>query len=904
VRVENLSELDAVDVIARTHPFFGRAAEISTLVAAVPSARRGRPLVRLVVGSAGIGKSALLQRVTARLSSSGALVLSSRCKQQGSHSYRALGGVMEDLARYLAKLPASELNGLLPGHAELMARSFPQLLRVPAFADARPEADDQINPLEQRNRAFLALRDLLNALCAARPLVIAFDDMHWVDSDSLSLLHSVLAGPGAPPLALLATLCPEHERSSADFTASASELQRALAGSGEPLILGGLDARSGRLLAEHLLGSHGLPHAASAESIAREAAGHPALIEQWVELLKQGAPYDGRSTLADVVRARLAELRPAARELAVLLGLAETPVPLDILAHAAGLAPEQVAREAAVLRGSHLCRIAQASDGERAELAHDRVRDAVLAPLGDAERKRHHAAFARAYADLRPHDLEARGNHLQLSGDAPHAAECFKRAADRALEALAFARAARLYRKSIALSGPQASAEHHARLGDALTSWGRSAEGADAYLAAAGSSVALPSLDLRRRAMEQLLVCGHVAAGQAAAAPLLKRLKVPMAGGRTTGLVRAALRWVRPRATGFAFKQRPAGELSAEELLRIDACWSLFVGLAAADPARAHDPLSLHLSLALRCGEPVRVARGLAGFAIVFELTRGQGALAQELVERAEAISDRFDNAHLRGLCHLHSGVRAFHAGHDELAKVSLERAEVAFQHGCRGTPWELAVTQVLSLLSHLAAGDVRTLSRLASDWHEEAIARGDLASAANMRFRVLPSVALLAGDVDAARGLLELAPADLPGGRISTHHYWREACLVECDLFEGKGADALRRVNSLWPRLRPAALLTLRTIHIEAHWLRARAALMALDGRVERLDARRITADAAEVEASDVGGARGLGWALRGGLAERAGDRRAADNAFRRAEVELAESGRILVSQLARLRR
>jgi hypothetical protein len=798
----------------------------------------------------------------------------------------------------------------MPPHAELMARSFPALLRAGSFAaDARvrPPAqlgsNAELNPLEQRNRAFIGLRDLLAALCARQPVVFVLDDMHWIDNDSLSLLRTLLTGPSAPALAVLATLYPEEERVP-EHTASASELRRLLGSSGEPLLLGGLDARAGRLLAEHLLTPDPPPRAGSAESIAQEAGGHPQFIEQWIELLKEGAPQTGRATLSELVRERLAQLRPAAVQLAVLVGLSELPVPLNVLAEAAGLSAEQATREAATLRLSRLCRITQGSDGERLELSHDRVRDALLAPLDDAERARRHAALARAYAALQPHDHEALGNHLQLSGEPARAAECFASAADRAFEALAFARAARLYGKSIALTGEQTSAERHARLGDALTSWGRAPAGARAYLAAAQGSDAPSALDLRRRAMEQLLVSGHFAAGQQVAAQLLPRLRISLAATRFRGLLRAGLRWTRLRITGFGYRERDASALSAEQLLRVDTAWSLFVGFSAADMARAHDPLSLHLVLALRAGEPLRIGRALAGFAFAFELTRGQTGLAQELIERAEAISERIDHPYLRGLCHLHAGSRAFHAGHDEVAKANLERAERAFQTGCRGRPWELATTHFLVLLCHVSAGDVRTLSRLAKDWHEEALARDDLATADDLRLRVLPAVALLEGDVDAACRLVAAPPAVGPGEQLGLQAYWRECCMVECDLYEGRGAEALARVQAFWPRLQRSSLSTLRVVHLESHWLRARAALMALDDRTSPVDPQRILADATEMESSDMGGAAGLGWAVRGGLAQHQRDLNAARTAFQNAERELSIGGRLLVAKLVRLRR
>ena len=53
-------------------------------------------------------------------------------------------------------------------------------------------------------------------------------------------------------------------------------------------------------------------------------------------------------------------------------------------------------------------------------------------------------------------------------------------------------------------------------------------------------------------------------------------------------------------------------EIPAEDLLRIDACWSTMVGLLLLDPLRAVDFGCRHLLAALRAGEPGRVARGLA----------------------------------------------------------------------------------------------------------------------------------------------------------------------------------------------------------------------------------------------------------------------------------------------------
>src|SRR5262249_57624831 len=66
------------------------------------------------------------------------------------------------------------------------------------------------------------------------------------------------------------------------------------------------------------------------------------------------------------------------------------------------------------------------------------------------------------------------------------------------------------------------------------------------------------------------------------------------------------------RLRGLGFQERDARDVPAEELLRIDTCWSVSVGLAYVDTFRAADFQARHLLLALRAGEPYRVARALA----------------------------------------------------------------------------------------------------------------------------------------------------------------------------------------------------------------------------------------------------------------------------------------------------
>jgi hypothetical protein len=86
-------------------------------------------------------------------------------------------------------------------------------------------------------------------------------------------------------------------------------------------------------------------------------------------------------------------------------------------------------------------------------------------------------------------------------------------AARRASETLAFDRAARLYLLALDLSEnaePEARRGLQISLGDALANAGRGAEAASSYLAASRGAGKAETLELQRRAAEQLLLSGHI----------------------------------------------------------------------------------------------------------------------------------------------------------------------------------------------------------------------------------------------------------------------------------------------------------------------------------------------------------------------------------------------------------
>ena len=84
-------------------------------------------------------------------------------------------------------------------------------------------------------------------------------------------------------------------------------------------------------------------------------------------------------------------------------------------------------------------------------------------------------------------------------------------------------------------------------------------------------------------------------------------------------LLRSAWLWLR----GLRFRRREEREIPPDQLQRVDLCRSAAVGLGMVDPIRSADFQARNALLALRAGEPERIALALANQAMLCTLFGG-----------------------------------------------------------------------------------------------------------------------------------------------------------------------------------------------------------------------------------------------------------------------------------------
>ena len=643
---------DTATLVDTARPFVGRERELAALAEAAADARNSAVFV-LLRGNSGLGKSALLTRFLAAQRT--ATVLHGRCHERERVPYKAVDSLVDDLARHLRDADEPAVAALCPPHVHTLARLFPVLHRVPAIDRGPPGDDAELAPHVQRQRAFAALRALLANMVAAGPVVLAIDDFHWADGDSVALLRDVLRAPDAPAVLLIVGARSDADGACVDALRTAlGELER------REIDLTPLAPAAARSLAVSLLAAH----AGEADAIVHEAEGNPLLLTELCHFVRNAGALARAPSWDAVLRGRVARLQPSARNLLAVVALATQPIdPAVALAAATRLARLDLATELAVLRREHLIRSHSADGQSTLEVFHDRVRDAVAESLGPAEQRAIHLALAATLETAAEPDSEALHFHLEAAGESTRAAEHALRAAAHAREALAFDRAAALYRRALVHAPPERRPAILALLGEVLASDGRGSEAADAYEQAADAlgPHADPTLDLLRRAGFERLRSGQIDAGLAVLQKVLAGTDLRLAPTRTAALLALIRHRVVLGLRGLKFRERSESDVPPELLRRADVAWSVGAsGLGMVDDLAAGEFQSLALRLALAAGEPGRVCRALAG-EVAFSAvsgTRSQRRTAR-LLHTARTLAERQGDAHARGAVALTAGIAA-----------------------------------------------------------------------------------------------------------------------------------------------------------------------------------------------------------------------------------------------------
>jgi hypothetical protein len=815
----------------RAPSILGRSPHLAMLEKAFETACLGQTVCVHVHGPSGIGKTTLVEHFLTRVAErQESVVLPGRCFPRESVPYKAFDGVIDNLTRYLRSLPKEQIPDLLPSDILALARIFPVLTQVDEVAALPARRAAIPDMLELRKRAFAALRQLLTGIARRQPLVIYIDDLQWADVDSIALLEDLLRPPTAPPLLLVSCFRSDE---GGDHPLLAPLLARTGTPSCQDLLVGALSTDEAAKLTRLLL--HTGDGDSLVRSIVHEAAGSPFVLEQLAQhVVESGTSEMSQATLAEMLDARIGRSPPGTRELLEILAVAKHPVDFEIAHRAAGISGDPRAL-ASALEVGHLIRSSAVTD--LIEIYHDRIRVTLARRLSQDRERGIHLRLAEAIRERGIDDPEALFEHYLESGQTAQAAEQAARAAVRAMDVLAFDRAARFFRRAIELEAPEGALARSlkAGLGEALANAGRPAEAADAFLEAKEGNDPATALELQRRAAEQLLFGGHTDRGLQVTRDLLHTVGLRMAASRKTALFNALMRKVQLRLRGIRYVERKVEDIPVADLLRMDVCGAVGVGLTLVDTLVAFDFVTRYLLMALDAGEIKRVSRGMAWESGFIAIGGGRTRrLTERLTSEAATLAKRLGTPSEIALSTVTTGAAALLCGEFRRAADILLKAEQMLREQCTGMMWELTTSQTFLMSSLIYVGELQEVSRRLPLMLADALERGNLLAATEARTRA--NFGWLAVD-EVAQAQCELDEALRTWSHQGFHrqHYNALISQANIELYTGDAEAAWRRVEEKWGPLTRSLLLRVQILRAESHFLRARCALAAAAAGVDR---------------------------------------------------------------------
>jgi DNA-binding CsgD family transcriptional regulator len=347
------------------------------------------PSALLLEGEAGIGKTTLWEWGVGAAASSSRRVLRTRAgSTETTLSFAALGDLLDPIVDdVLGELPEPQRTALDAA-----------LLRGPPDGSA-----------PDRRAVSLASLGALRVLANEGPVLLAVDDVQWLDVPSVNVLRFAIRRLTDEPIGIIATL------RIGEATGDPLELGRAFPRERvQRLPVGSMSLEELAQLIRDRLGDQ-LPRPAI-ERVYRVAGGNPFFaLEIARELVRLGMPEAGGSlpipeNLRDLLDARLEALPKTTR--LVLLTSAATPLPTESLVRAAsGLGPRTDAALARAMRAGVI-----SVEGGRIDFMHPLLASSVYAASSPGERRDIHRRLA-GHVD----DREEAARHLALAASAPDA---------------------------------------------------------------------------------------------------------------------------------------------------------------------------------------------------------------------------------------------------------------------------------------------------------------------------------------------------------------------------------------------------------------------------------------------------------------------------------------------------
>ena len=458
-------ETSLVQSLADRTTFVGREAERSVLRGMLERALGGEGGVAMIGGVLGVGKTRIAGEFAAEASARGFITLVGSCyDRENSLPFSPFVEILESAMAQSTSLDA--FRTALGDDAGEMARLMPQLRRI--FPDIAPPLE--VSPEQSRRILFNAVVELLGRTAASGPILMLFEDVHWADEGTLSLLNHIGRSISKIPVLILGTFRDNEIDSGGHLARTLDELLRihmleriSLRGLSQSAVSEMISALSGRE-----------PPQAVVNLIYSGTSGNPFFVEElFRHLVERGKLMDASGnfrqdldlteidvpqSLRIVIGRRLARLSEDARKIlgpAAVIGRSFT---FELLEASTSIDADSLLDSVEEVEKAGLIYSTLGYPEASFQFSHELIRNAVLTDLSAPRRQRLHlnvvSGIERVHANALEDQAGNLAHHLWQAGraaDPDKTIEFLELAAQQALKQSAYEGALRYFQNALEL---------------------------------------------------------------------------------------------------------------------------------------------------------------------------------------------------------------------------------------------------------------------------------------------------------------------------------------------------------------------------------------------------------------------------------------------------------------------
>ncbi len=415
-------------------PFVGRERELELLLDGFERTKAGRGQAFSIMAEAGVGKSRLLYEFRKAVANEDVTFIEGKCLSYSRGvTYYPVIDIVKSIFDILEGDGDLEIRKKLERGLKVLdtdeSSTLPYLLELLSVKESGVDPIS-MSPEARRDRIIEAVKRITLKSSEIRPLIVAIEDLHWIDKSSEEYLRHLLDSISGARVFLIFTFRPEFVHT---WGAKSYHSQ---------LNLNRLSNRESLAMVSHLLGTEEIDRQLE-ELILEKTEGVPFFIEEFIKSLKDLKIIERKktayrltkdlkeltipSTIKDVIMARVDTMPDGAKDLLQMGSVIEREFSFDLIKTVTRIPEQELLSNLSILKDSELLYERGIFPQSIFIFKHALTREVVYDSILDKRKKKFHEEIGKTIENIFKHDL---GQYYAVLSEHYIKAENFVKAAE------------------------------------------------------------------------------------------------------------------------------------------------------------------------------------------------------------------------------------------------------------------------------------------------------------------------------------------------------------------------------------------------------------------------------------------------------------------------------------------